>query len=273
MDTAAGGVLDARQLREQAYHEEFAVRNRHLIDQPVELDVIRPAPRRHWNGYWAAYDHLLAIGVQGRRVLIPGCGFGEDAIRVARMGAEVWASDLSPDLLRIAERRAAAMGAAGIRFDVMPAEATGYAADSFDVVFFNNILHHVDIPRTLAETRRLLKPGGIVVVNELYTHSAIQRLRESRLVRDVLYPRMLKFIYGTDRPYITEDERKIDERELDLLLAALQPGGALSFFQLLTGRVVPGGWRRMARLDHVVLNHGPGRLLAGRFVLRGTIRK
>ncbi len=273
MQPDSDSQLDARQQREQAFHEEYAARNQAKAEQPVALDVIQPAPRRPWNAYWSAYDHLMAAGLAGKRVMIPGCGFGEDAIRLAHLGAEVFASDLSPDLLRIAAERATRMGAPPIRFDVAPIEATGYPDNSFDLVFFNDILHHVDIPRTLAEARRVMKPGGVVVVNELYTHSAAQRLRNARLVRDVLYPRMVRFIYGTDRPYITEDERKIDERELDLLLATLQPGVAISYFQLLTGRVLPGGWRQAARLDHAVLNLGTGRLLAGRFVLRGTIRK
>jgi ubiquinone/menaquinone biosynthesis C-methylase UbiE len=160
-------VLDERQRRERVYHEEFAKRYRDKITEPVQFDVIEPGPRRPWNGYWTVYDLLTADDLAGKRVLVPGCGFGEDAIRIARLRAEVHAFDLSPDLLEIACQRAARVGVTGIHFDVMPAEALAYPDDFFDLIFFNDILHHVDIPKAVAEARRVLKSGGKVVANEL----------------------------------------------------------------------------------------------------------
>ena len=71
------------------------------------------------------------------------------------------------------------MAVPNIRFDVLPAERMDYPDDSFDLVFFNDILHHVDIPATLAEARRILRPGGTLIANELYTHSVLQSVREN----------------------------------------------------------------------------------------------
>lgn len=268
-------ALDERQRREREYHEEFARRHADKIDAAVALDVIEPGPRRPWNGYWSAYDILMAENPAGKRVMVPGCGFGEDAIRLARLGAEVYASDLSPDLLRIARERAARNGATAIRFDLMPAERLDYADDFFDVIFFNDILHHVDIPSAVAEARRVLKPQGRIVANELYTHSRLQRVREGRLVSQAVYPRMVRFIYGSDRPYITEDEHKIDERELGLLEAILQPDIQRRFFLLLGGRLLPNHWASAARFDRAFfqLFPGLGPTLAGRVVLAGTVAK
>lgn len=86
------------------------------------LDVLQDKNRRWWNGYWSAYDALLTLDLHGKRVLVPGCGFGDDAIRLALMEAEVYASDLSTDILEIARLRAERMGITSIRFDTMPAE-------------------------------------------------------------------------------------------------------------------------------------------------------
>jgi ubiquinone/menaquinone biosynthesis C-methylase UbiE len=268
-------ALDDRQRRERAYHEDFAARHRDKAEQPVNLDVISPGPRRPWNAFWTAYDLLMAEKPEGKRVLIPGCGFGEDAIRLASLGADVHASDLSPDLLDIARRRAERMGVANIHFDVMPAESLSYSDGFFDLVFFNDILHHVDIPAAIAETCRVLKPGARVVANELYTHSALQRVRESRLVSGFVYARMVRFIYGSDRPYITEDEHKINERELAVLETALAPGARYMFFLFAGGRLLPADWRSVQRFDRALLNTSEtiGRHLAGRVVLAGTIRK
>lgn len=274
MDDDRQPVLGERQQRERAYHEEHAALHADLAERPVGLDVVSPGPRRPWNAYWSVYDLLIAENLRGKRVLVPGCGFGEDAIRIAHLGAEVHASDLSPDLLEIARRRAERMGKS-IQFEVMPAERLAYPDDFFDAVFFNDILHHVDIPPAVAETRRVLKPGGRVIANELYTHSSLQRIRESRFVTDVLYKRMVRFIYGSDRPYITEDEHKIDEDELAVLERALAPDARYRFFLLAGGRLLPADWTAVQRFDRALLNVAEpvGRRLAGRVVLAGTIAK
>lgn len=266
--------MDERQRREFEYHREFAARHRDKIETAVDLDVVTPGPRRRWNAYWSSYDAIIAHNVAGKKILVPGCGFGEDAIRLAALGAEVYASDLSPDLIAIARARAERMGFAGIHFEVMPAESMSYSDDMFDLVYFNDILHHVDIPRTLAEVRRVLRPGGSVVANELYTHSLSQKIRESRLVAGVLYRRMVPFIYGTTTPYITEDERKINERELAMIAGILR-APRYEYFLLLGGRLVPPYWPRVGRFDHAALNAIPtlGRILAGRVLVVGTVNK
>jgi len=270
-------LLDDRQLRERDYHEEFAHRHRDKASEGVQLDVIEPGPRRPWNGHWTAYDFLTAeTDLASKRVMVPGCGLGDDAIRLAKLGAEVNAFDLSPDLLDIARRRAASMGIVGIHFDVMPAEGLGYPDNFFDLVYFNDILHHIDIPRAIAETLRVLKPNGRVIANELYTHSLLQRIRESRFVSRFLYHRMVRFIYGPERPYITEDEHKIDEHELAVLTATLQPGSLrLRYFLFLGGRLLPTDWLGVAKFDRAFLAMiGPlGRIFAGRVVLVGTVAK
>jgi ubiquinone/menaquinone biosynthesis C-methylase UbiE len=266
-------VLDERQRREQEYHKEFSKRNYNKIAEPVLLDVIEPGQRRPWNGYWTAYDFLMTETLSGKRVLVPGCGFGEDAIRLAKLHADVYAFDLSPDLLEIARQRAAMMGITGIHFEVMPAEALTYNNNLFDLVYFNDILHHLDIPKAIAEALRVLKPGGKIIANELYTHSFLQRVRESWLVSGFLYPRMVRFIYGTDKPYITEDEHKINERELEVLTAVLQSSSLRRrFFLFFGGRILPAR-RGVEKFDRAIFAiMGPaGRIFAGRVVLAGIV--
>lgn len=262
-----------RQLREQAYHQAFAREHASEVDAPVPLDVIEPGPRRPWNCFWCTYDELLAQQPAGKRVFLPGCGFGNDAIRLAKLGAEVHASDISPELVAIARIRAERAGVPEIHFDAMPAEASGHPSGFFDLVYFNDILHHVDIPSVVNETRRILKPGGTIVANELYTHSTLQRVRDSRLVSKVIYPRMVRFIYGTDRPYITEDERKVDEKDLAHLLDILAPGARCRYFLMTSGRLVPQGWTSFARFDQRVLALSPriGQVLAGRILIVGQV--
>ena len=267
--------LTPRQQREIDYHRDYAARMAAERLKPVEFDVVEEKRRRPFNAFWSAYDRLLAHDLKGKRALAPGCGFGEDAVRLSRLGAEVEAFDISPDIIEIAKRRSAEFGYGGVNFRVMPSEALAYPDNSFDIVLFIDILHHVDIPKSMAEVRRVLKPGGIIVGNELYTHSFMQkRVRESWLVDKVIYGAMKKFIYGDDKPYITEDEHKIDETEFAIVEAACAPFET-QWFNAFVGRLVPDRLPLVAELDRAILAvlGNVGRFAAGRVVFEGVVKK
>lgn len=57
----------------------------------------------------------------------------------------------------------------GVRFEVMDAHALAFADGSFDTVCVSNSLHHFEDPAPiLAEMLRVVRPGGRVIVNEMY---------------------------------------------------------------------------------------------------------
>ena len=265
-------ILSPRQQRERDYHREHAATRARLIDEPVPYDCLFDTKRRRWNAFWSMYDRILAANLSGKRVLIPGCGFGEDAIRLAKLGALVSAFDLSPESIEIAEARTAKAGL-HVDYGVMPAETTTFADDTFDAIVFVDILHHVDIAATMHEVRRILKPGARVIGDELYTHTAFQKVRESKLVDKFAYGAMRDWIYGGDAPYITEDEHKIDEHEFAIVLDALAPDCELAWYNAALGRLIPADYDWFARLDRAAMRlAGPlGAKLAGRVVFSGTL--
>jgi ubiquinone/menaquinone biosynthesis C-methylase UbiE len=268
-------ALTERQQREIDYHRDYAASKAAAKLVPVNFDVIGDDKRRPQNAFWSAYDRLLALDLKGKRALVPGCGFGEDAIRLARLGATVEAFDISPDVVDVAKRRCAEFGYGGVNFGVMPSEALIYPNDAFDLVLFIDILHHVDIPATMREVMRVLKPGGRIIGNELYTHSWMQKnLRESWLVEKALYPAMRRFIYGDDKPYITPDEHKIDETEFAAVEAACVSFEA-QWFNGVVGRLVPDRLPIVASADRAMMRTlGPrGRFAAGRVVFEGVVDK
>lgn len=268
------GSLTERQQRERDFHRAFAAEHAYLVDTAVSDEVLGTTPRRWWNAFWCMYDHVLAAQVAGRRVLIPGCGFAYDAIRISRLGAEVCAFDISVEIVDIARARAERQGEGAIRFDVMTAEAMSYPDNHFDMILFVDILHHVDIAATMSEARRVLKPGGLMIGDELYTHSALQRVRDSRLVTRHLHPWMAKWIYRRETPYITMDEHKIDQHEFALVSDSMIDR-QVDYFGLFEGRLMPNDWRRAAQIDRMIMRAagGFGSLLGGRVVFSGKVRK
>ncbi len=266
-------ALTARQQRELDYHRQHAASFADEALRPVAEDVIVSTARRPWNAYWSMYDRLLACDLAGKAVLVLGCGFGDDAIRIARLGARVAACDLSPESLAIARERARRAGVE-IVFEAMPAEALTYAADSFDAIVFVDILHHVDIAATMAEVARVLKPGARVIGDELYTHTRLQRIRESGPVQRLLYPLMRGWIYDGETPYITEDEHKIDEHEFALVTDRLTDIET-DWFNVLEGRLYPSRMIWASRAERSAMRPF-ARLapyLAGRVVFSGRLAK
>jgi ubiquinone/menaquinone biosynthesis C-methylase UbiE len=262
-----------RQEREQAYHRDYAATQAHQLVQPPLLDVLARTGRKWWNSHWRIYDILLDADLKGKRVLIAGCGLGDDACRLASLGAEVHAFDISPELVALARERAVRFGFPPIHFDTMPAESTTYPDAFFDVALFHGVFHHISIDPALTELDRIMKPGGLLVAHEQYTHSSLGRLRNSRFIRQVVYPRLSRLIYGTDKPYITEDEEKLDERQVGSILGRLTDIRAY-YFCILEGRLFSTHIPWAARWDQWAMHLlGPlGSYIAGQIVFAGTWR-
>ena len=107
--------------------------------------------------------HLVEFAAvqPGERVLDVGCGTGVVAITAARAGARVSGLDLTPELLEHARANERIAGAGEIDWTEGDAENLPYPDASFDVVLSQ--FGHMFAPRpgvTIAEMRRVLKPGG-----------------------------------------------------------------------------------------------------------------
>jgi SAM-dependent methyltransferase len=104
-----------------------------------------------------------AAGVQrGDRVLDVAAGSGNAAVPAARAGAEVVASDLTPELLE-AGRAQAAGPALQIRWDVADAEALPYADGEFDVVLSCvGVMFAPHHQASADELARVCRPGGTI---------------------------------------------------------------------------------------------------------------
>lgn len=150
-------ATDRRQ-NERAFHDRQA-RQRAAVfaRRPHELFFDDDSYLDHETWIRPAFE--LLGSVRGRRVLDYGCGHGMAAGVLARRGARVTAFDLSSGYLDEARRRAEANGVA-IDFIQADAECLPFADDSFDCVWGNAVLHHLDLAKAGRELFRVLKPGA-----------------------------------------------------------------------------------------------------------------
>lgn len=119
-----------------------------------------------WNRDWLALVAERAALGEVRRALDVGCGQGHWTRLVARLlhpDAVLDGVDREPEWVR----RATARGTPQQRFAVSAAEALPFADGSFDLVTCQTLLIHVADPRAaLAEWRRVLRPGGQLLLAE-----------------------------------------------------------------------------------------------------------
>lgn len=106
-----------------------------------------------------------------KRILDLGCSIGHSSLpwKERYPEAEVFGIDVGAPLVRYAHARAQSYGVTA-HFEQKDAENTGFADESFDVIYSCMFLHEVPkrgIRNIFKEARRLLKPGGVMLHYEL----------------------------------------------------------------------------------------------------------
>lgn len=111
------------------------------------------------------YDRLAAMDLlrRGMRTLDLGTGTGTIARGLAARGCESTGLDRSVPLMTEAARLDREAGVE-VRYVEAAAEETGFPPQSFDMVIAGQCWHWFDRRRAAAEARRILRPGGRLVI-------------------------------------------------------------------------------------------------------------
>ena len=109
----------------------------------------------------------------GRSLLEYGCGDESLAFDLATTAREVLSIDISDVAIQQAQRTAALQGLKNVEFFIDNAEAMQFPDGRVDVVAGSGIVHHLDIPKSMREVRRVLRKGGVAIFAEPMGHNPV----------------------------------------------------------------------------------------------------
>lgn len=136
----------------------------------------------------------LAAPQKTDRVLDVATGTGFAAFRFAPLVQSVTGVDLVPEMVELARKYASTTGAANVEFSLGDAEDLRFPPGSFEVVLCRLTFHHFTQPeRALGEMKKVLAPGGRVILYDFLAHADPGRAKlhnEIELARDTSHVRV-----------------------------------------------------------------------------------
>lgn len=113
----------------------------------------------------------VKLGPQAGLVLDVGTGTSRIPILIAQMcpNWQIWAIDLSENMLKVGAQNVEKAGLQQqIKLEQVDGKQMPYPDGLFDMVISNSIIHHLPDPLPFfREVKRLLKPGGSILLRDL----------------------------------------------------------------------------------------------------------
>jgi SAM-dependent methyltransferase len=114
--------------------------------------------------------YLLRHVPQGcNHVLEIGCGLGAFARSVAGRARSVTAIDLSPEMIAVARKRSANFP--NLEFVLGDFLQEPLLLESYDLIITLATLHHLPLVKALSRIKSLLRPGGVLILQDLLAAS------------------------------------------------------------------------------------------------------
>lgn len=141
-----------------------------------------------WTRSYFRYDQFA-----GKKVLEIGVGQGTDLMQFAKAGADCHGIDITHNHLSLTQMN---FDVHGKTVDLREADATKipFPDNYFDCVYSFGVVHHIpEIEEVLAEAKRVLKPGGILMIAVYHKWSGFHLV--SQLLRGVVTGRLFRLGY------------------------------------------------------------------------------
>jgi ubiquinone/menaquinone biosynthesis C-methylase UbiE len=120
-----------------------------------------------WTGNNHYHNFLLRhLPAKCESVLEIGCGTGAFSRALARRAKHVTAIDLSSEMIRVARSRSQQLPQ--IEFAVADVMGLEFPPETFDCIATIATLHHVPTREVLLKLKNALRPGGVLLVLDLY---------------------------------------------------------------------------------------------------------
>jgi len=121
---------------------------------------------------WEALTHLMLQMIPELVVADLGAGEGLVSQLLARHAKKVIAVDISPKMVEVGKELAKKAGLSNLEYRCGDIEKPPIDAGSVDVALLSQALHHaVEPQKALEAARRILKPGGRLLILDLNQHS------------------------------------------------------------------------------------------------------
>ena len=138
-----------------------------------DFDCLAVYDREQWNHNNHYHSFLLKqLPNHCKTVLDIGCGTGEFSRLLAKRSARVIAIDLSPKMIEVAKQRSREF--LNIDFQVADVLQWPFPVEQFDAIASIAVLHHLPIEILLPSLKAALKPGGALVILDLFAPETVQ---------------------------------------------------------------------------------------------------
>jgi phosphatidylethanolamine/phosphatidyl-N-methylethanolamine N-methyltransferase len=144
--------MDNRQNKEKKFWDKFAKNYDSFIKNTVD---------QTYKAVLANIDLELDIS---KRLLEIGTGTGIISFSICSKVSSIVATDISPEMIRIANQKQKDSNIKNIDFQVQDSYNLTFADKSFDVVIASNLLHLLYEPeKPIKEVKRVLKDNGVFI--------------------------------------------------------------------------------------------------------------